>query len=335
MLGVDMEMGGRWPQDRSNRAVIAVGQPRAEARLRRELGRRGLSPEAVEDVLQETRLRASRTAAQFGTPTSFVRWFVVVGHTAAARVIAADERFERAKSVAGPGEGRDAADAALASLAIREAIGGLTPTQRSSLAYPFHPAATTKAEQDLAAVRLKRARAALDARLKDLMAPVAALLWRPLNAIWRRVQALRTDPAPVVVAVTALVTGATIGSFNIGAADTYPAAPRFHRGLPGRAIPARPTGEAGRVQAARGPGRTSTPASAPAAIDRRPAGAGLTLPLGTQARFGQAAPGAEASVQNTRSVGVGPGGSALRLTVHCDTEVRRRVCAALPAGGAP
>lgn len=303
-----------------------------EPRLWRQLRRR-LPDEEAADVCQEVALRAVRSRVQFRNATELFRWSSVVGHRIANRLLAEDEAVavdsldddaldDAAFAATTDIEAEVAARTALQA-ALADASEADIRTIRAVFEAMEHPAG--KRERDRLALQLHRARRRLRARLDDLLAAAGLKVAR-----WRR-----AVPRPALIAgAGAVVAGAVIGGFHVGAAlsnnDEGPAG----RQVPASIISSDERGLVARVPAdsATRPAAATVPPDQPRAEQIEPK-AGL---LSTGGAVATGANGVSAGSSVSTNAGSGETRYFLAVTVHCDrSEVRGRVCSALPSISAP
>jgi hypothetical protein len=321
---------------------------------RRQAARIGLDADATEDVVQEVALAAC-TVGRFRSASAAERYAGVVAHRAAKAAQRADRRNGVAVGLAfGPpedyssdsSEGVDGPDfrsvldsrapraddpehRAVLKVGARAELAALTDTERRALGYPLGPMASTRAEQNLWALRLMRARQRVGEGVRDLLMPAAI----GLTVRLRRLQArLIEDPVPALASLAGALTGAALGSLGTsGAAVAEHAPPR----TPTLAAVARPLASA---NASVSPGLGAVTASSPPS--RPPTPTGSTRGAGS-GRPGPAAIEASGGVQRSSDYVAGNWSLTLssedqwrrdtfHMTVYCDSDVRRKLCAALP-----
>jgi hypothetical protein len=304
---------------------------RIEAEVRRQAARRGLDADCTEELIQDVALAACRVT-EFRLASGPERFAGVVAH----RIIRAKRRAEQRHGVpaglAGdladpPASGADDPEArAVLRAGARVELDVLTPAERRALGYPLGPPAASKPDQDRMALRLLRARRRAGAGVRDLLAPAVFRVTARFRNLGSR---LANDPVPACASLTAALAGAALGSLGVSHAEVadmprpqeaVTVAGASAAGLPGAdVVGAKSPPPHGQVLLAR--------PQLGLAADNRP-GAPAAVATGANLRRTDTEARGEWSTDVTLE-GKWSHGTA-GVTVYCDSQLRAKVCAALP-----
>ena len=209
MESVRTSPGGAYPH--SMTVPLSTHWPRAAAAVRASLLRRGLDPDAVDDILQEAAVRAISHHIEFNSVWGLTRWVNTVAHNLASNWL----RHERFWADEEPPDRplpdvAETVEGVFLAEAVAAAIAELPERDRAAirLADARTRGAGTKRERDLLSLRLHRARARLRPKLRGLLAAAPWVRWWR----WRRLGVRCNLLAEAVGASMFVAVAGTLGS---------------------------------------------------------------------------------------------------------------------------
>ena len=211
------------------RVQVADCWPDTARRLRRWLSALRVSELSIDDVIQETALRALTTPTDFDDPEGLFRWSTVV----ARNVIADEHRRQRRLTYAELPDAPDEVDVEavvqqrLRLAAVRTVLPSLSAEDQAVLRDTY-PSGETRRERVRNAVRLHRARRRLLAMVETIAAWLA-WLWRSRPRV--RTRTLAATGSGIALVLTAVLSMQAIPSTRqlppaLGLTETIETAPR-------------------------------------------------------------------------------------------------------------
>lgn len=185
-------------------ADLAAFVPVVEPVVRRSLAKRGLSPPAVDDIMQEVWARGLRYGVECETARECYRWALVVAHRIATTDLRREVRVaDQAVPEAVEPDPAELVEHRMAVRALRLAFSCLSAEDRAVILQAERGIARggTKRERDRFALRLMRARQRLGALMESMLLVLGGLWLQTREQRWGSLTAAGVVGASVVAVV--------------------------------------------------------------------------------------------------------------------------------------